>query len=383
MRRLSRRLVLLTEIIAPYRIPVFNALAAHEEVNLHVIFLSRTDDSMRHWRVYEDEIRFSYQVLPSWRKRLGKYNLLLNQDVSEALRQAAPDVIVCGGYNYLASWQAMAWARRNHVQFLLWSESTGSDHRGNHLVVELLKRKFLQNCAGFIVPGQSAMQYLEKLRVPRKKIFVARNAVDIDLFGMHGKAALKSSERLRAELALPERYFIFVGRLVESKGVFDLLEAYSAIPADVRSEIGLVFAGEGPMRAELETRAREIYPGSICFTGFVHREHLPAYYGLAECLVFPTRSDPWGLVVNEAMACGLPVICTEVAGCAADLVRNSGMLVPAGNAQQLAHAMQRLATDKTMRLSMSRESQEVIRNYSPEICAAGIAEASLGVDIHV
>ncbi len=80
---MKRRLVMLTEIIAPYRIPVFNALAEREDVDLHVIFLSETDHSMRQWRVYSEEIRFSYEVLPSWRKRLGKYNILVNQSVAQ------------------------------------------------------------------------------------------------------------------------------------------------------------------------------------------------------------------------------------------------------------------------------------------------------------
>src|SRR5690349_8758226 len=97
---MKHRLVVLTEIIAPYRIPVFNALAARDEIDLHVIFLSKTDTSMRQWRIYEEEIRFSYEVLPSWRRRIGKYNLLLNSNLGDALRNAAPEVLVCGGYNY-------------------------------------------------------------------------------------------------------------------------------------------------------------------------------------------------------------------------------------------------------------------------------------------
>ena len=70
------RLVILTEIISPYRIPLFNALVCRNEVDLHVIFLAETDPTLRQWRVYKDEIKFSYQVLPSFRKRIGRYNLL-------------------------------------------------------------------------------------------------------------------------------------------------------------------------------------------------------------------------------------------------------------------------------------------------------------------
>ena len=109
---MNRRLVILTEIIAPYRIPVFNALAKVEGINLHVIFLAETDPEARDWLVYKDEIRFSWQVLPSYRNRIGRHNLLLNAGVAAALRKAKPDVIICGGYNYIASWRALLWARR-------------------------------------------------------------------------------------------------------------------------------------------------------------------------------------------------------------------------------------------------------------------------------
>ena len=82
---MRRRLVILTEIISPYRIPLFNALAQLAEVDLHVIFLAETDPTLRQWQVYKEEIRFSYQILPSWRKRVGRYNVLLNRGVGRAL----------------------------------------------------------------------------------------------------------------------------------------------------------------------------------------------------------------------------------------------------------------------------------------------------------
>ena len=82
---MSWRLVILSEIIAPYRIPVFNALARHEGIDLHVIFLAESDPELRDWLVYKDEIHFSYQVLPSWRQRFAGHNLLLNRGLKAAL----------------------------------------------------------------------------------------------------------------------------------------------------------------------------------------------------------------------------------------------------------------------------------------------------------
>src|SRR5438128_2253103 len=373
---MKRRLVVITEIIAPYRIPVFNALAEREEIDLHVMFLAETDVSMRQWRIYSEEIRFSYEVLPSWRTRFGKYNILVNQNVASALREAHPNVILCGGYNYLASWQAIRWAKRNHVPFLLWSESTGNDRRAQHALVESLKQIFLRHCDGFVVPGKSAREYVQQMGAADQSVFVAPNAVDISLFGSQKSVR---SPRLREELGLPERYFLYVGRLVKEKGLLDLLVAYESLSTEMRKQVGLVFVGDGPLRADLESLARSIFPGTIHFVGFVHRNELVNYYTLAECLVFPTHSDTWGMVVNEAMACGLPVICTRIAGCAADLVRSNGLLVSPSNISELGAAMQEMASDSAWRARMSVESRRLIQNYSPEYCADGIAGAALSV----
>ena len=377
---MKRRLVVLTEIIAPYRIPVFNALATRTEIDLHVIFLAKTDNSRRNWRVYEDEIRFSYEVLPSWRRRIGKYNVLLNTGVVSHLRKTDPEVLVCGGYNYPAAWQAMRWAKQNRVPFLLWSESTASDFRGQHFPVEWLKKKFLRSCTGFVVPGHSAREYLQNFASPAQEIFLARNAVDIVRFATKANMP-EPTGHLREQLALPSKYFLFVGRLVRSKGVVDLIAAYSQLSVELRSQISLVIAGDGPLRGELEALARDIQPGDVRFAGFIQRDKLAKYYGLAECLVMPTHTDPWGLVVNEAMACGLPVICTNVAGCAADLVHENGLLVPLGDVRRLAEAMTTIATNSDLRHSMSRASLKLIQNYSPEACANGFAEAVLSSEL--
>jgi len=369
------KLCVLTEIISPYRIPVFNALARHPEIDLQVIFLAETDPSMRQWRIYSDEARFSYEVLPSWRRRLGQHNILINTSVGTTLERLCPDVILCGGYNYLASWQALRWAKKNRVPFLLWSESTLHDRRNRHAVVENLKHAFLDDCSGFVVPGKSAFEYVSQL-TGSENIFLAPNAVDNDLFAARSEAAAIGRTRLRGQLGLPERFCLYVGRLVRAKGVNDLLQAYAALEPEIREEVGLVFAGDGPLRAQLEAEARTIFPGSVHFAGFVDRDELPGYYQLADLLVLPTHSDTWGMVVNEAMACGLPIVCSRVAGCAADLVGSNGMLTTPGEISQLSTALRQISANPGLRAAMSHESRRIIQNYSPERCAQGIAKAA-------
>jgi glycosyltransferase involved in cell wall biosynthesis len=374
---LTPKLVIVTEIIAPYRIPVFNALASRSGIDLHVIFLSENDPSLRQWRVYKDEIKFHHDVLPSWRQRFGKYKVLINRGVVSALNKTAPDAVLCGGYNYLASWEAAAWASVNRVPLLLWSESTALDKRRGHRLVEFMKSRFLSLCRAFVVPGKSSLQYLKDLGIPDQRIFTARNAVDIRLFAGLAEEARRDEFQVRARRSLPLRYFLCVGRLVRAKGVFDLLEGYAQLDDTTRAKIGLVFVGDGSDRSELMAQASRIAQGTIQFPGFVHREELPEFYALAEALILPTHSDTWGLVVNEAMSCGLPVVVTSVAGCVADLVEDNwnGLVVSAGDSSQLAAAMARLAGDSAPRTEMGARSKERIEGYSPEVWADGLTKA--------
>ena len=371
---MTRRLVILTEIISPYRIPLFNALARHEAVSLHVIFLAETDPSLRQWRVYKDEIQFSYEVLPSWRRRIGRYNLLLNSGVDRALHRSSPDIILCGGYNYAASWQTLLWARNRRVPLVLWSESNQQDSRRGYAAIEYLKRRFMGACAAFVVPGISARSYLRNLRVADEKIFSAPNAIDNDLFATAANNAKQNAVSRRKDLGLPERYFLFVGRLVREKGVFDLLAAYAKLDASLKKQFGLVFAGDGACRQQLKEQAASITPGTVTFAGFSHREQLAAIYGLADALILPTYSDPWGLVVNEAMACGLPIIVSQVAGCAADLVKDNwnGFQISPRDVLSLHLAMENLAVHDEQRETMAANSLQRISGYSPETWCAGI-----------
>jgi hypothetical protein len=191
------KLVILTEIIAPYRIPVFNALAQRPEIDLHVIFLSENDPTLRQWQVYKDEIKFQYEVLPSWRRRLGRYNLLLNRGLFSSLNKIKPDAVLCGGYNYVASWQAAYWARSHRVPLLLWSESTAFDVRRSRFLVEFMKSRFLHLCGAFVVAGKSSLRYLKDLGISEEKIFTAPNAVDTVLFATLSGEARRDAPRVR------------------------------------------------------------------------------------------------------------------------------------------------------------------------------------------
>jgi glycosyltransferase involved in cell wall biosynthesis len=244
-----------------------------------------------------------------------------------------------------------------------------------------LKSRFLSKCDAFVVPGKASLQYLESFGISAEKIFTAPNAVDNDFFSQMSIKVRHNSARSRQDFGLPTRFFLFVGRTVAEKGVFDLLLAYRELNAELRSEIGLIFVGDGAARTELSRLAGDVTPGCVRFPGFVQRENLAVYYALAEALVFPTHAEVWGLVVNEAMACGLPVVCTDVTGCAADLVEEgwNGRVVPPRDIERLTKALEDLARSPEATRVMGHNSQKRIQRYSPGACAEGIAAAAVSL----
>ena len=375
---MSRRLVILTEIISPYRIPLFNALAEFRGVDLHVIFLAETDPNLRQWRIYKEEIQFRYQVLPSWRKRIAGYNVLLNAGLGRGAdsRGSARDSV-----------------RRVQLSCLVAGSALGADSQPSFpVVVRKQPARFASRPRGGGVLERAsscgAAQVLLCLGV-RLESICARGRSRMSASSPHPMPSITVCSRplqqerrsdaaqLRRELELPDRYFLFVGRLVPEKGVFDLLSAYAKLDGPLRRQVGLVFAGDGPSRRAIEDQAASISPGLIKFAGFAQRDILATYYALAEMLILPTYTDTWGLVVNEAMACSLPVILSRAAGCASDLLSDhgNGLLVPPRDPAALASAMTKLAQQPVLSKTMGVRSLERIAQYSPEAWAEGITQA--------
>ncbi len=139
----------------------------------------------------------------------------------------------------------MRWASKHRTPFILWVESTEQDFRSRNWMIEFLKAKFLRRCSAFVVPGKSSFQYVKNYGARDEEIFTAPNAVDTELFARKASAVRQDQGMQRQTLQLPPRFFLFVGRLVREKGVFDLLEAYGKLTPELRAAVGLVLGGRG------------------------------------------------------------------------------------------------------------------------------------------
>lgn len=370
------RVVLLTEIIAPYRIPVFNEVHKRADFTFKVFFLRHTQGE-RHWPVYKNEIQFPYEVLPGMmieRKNLRVTHF--NFGVLERLARGNFDVIITGGWHQPSYVLSLLYSKLRRKKFLLWCESTASESRKKRRLGDLIRRFFVRSASGAIVPGKASRSYLLSLGAKSERIWTAPNAVDSAFFSEKSTPVRREKARIKKERGLPENLLLYAGRLVKEKGVHDLLAAYEHL-AKSKKEVGLFLCGDGDLRAELEARCAEKRITNVYFTGFLNREKLAYYYGLADIFVLPSHTEPWGLVVNEAMSCGLPVVCSSHAGAAYDLVESgrNGFVFDPGDVGKLAEHLTGLVENPEKRDAFGQASRTIIEDYSPSRCAEGFLRA--------
>jgi glycosyltransferase involved in cell wall biosynthesis len=201
--------------------------------------------------------------------------------------------------------------------------------------------------------------------------------VDNDWFAEQSERRKRREADLRLSLGLPRRFFLYVGRFAREKNVDRLLEAHRRYRARTASEPwGLVVVGSGPETRRLEEQARRVGLGDVVIAGFRQIGELPAFYALASCLVLPSVSEPWGLVVNEAMASGLPVLVSERCGCVPELVQAglNGYAFNPYSTDDLAHAMARMASRDVDLKGMGEESRRIIAAYTPDAWARSLSD---------
>ncbi|MEA5593444.1 glycosyltransferase family 4 protein [Rivularia sp. UHCC 0363] len=371
--------VILTEIISPYRIPPFNYLAQDEEIDLTVFFFAETE-SRRSWLVEKEKIQFSYQVL--WGLQLGKsYQsapVFLNPDVIYQLWKQQPDVIICGGWHHFTHWLALMYAQMTKTPLLIWSESTLKDERILSSIKYKLKEWIVNQADGYIIPGKAQKNYLAELGAREDRIWTAPNAVDSVFFANEAQYYRQQKAILKEKLDIAGCVILYVGRLIDEKGIPELLEAFTKLSP--QKQVTLVIVGDGSRSQNYHSYTQQNQLDNVVFAGFQPQTALPQYYGIADIFVFPTRSDTWGLVLNEAMAAGLPIVCSDAAGAAPDLVVNgeNGYLIPVGDVEKLSEKLQILVEDENLREKMGLHSQEIIANYTPQKMALGLKEAILG-----
>ena len=312
----------------------------------------------------------------SW-KSASKFKLA--RLVWQQLTRLNPETVLVPGYYTLPAIAAALWARWHGRKSVLMTESCAYDHKRSTWK-EWLKRSAIHTLFGWaIAGGKDHLDYLQQLGFPRERTMRFYDVVDNDMYA-EGAANFRRTSS-PADHNLPQNYFLFVGRLAPEKNVRGLIAAWLIYRYN-GGRWPLVLAGDGPELQGLKA----ILSGSphepdVHFAGLKTSAQLLPLYAFASCFVLPSTLEPWGLVVNEAMASGVPVLVSSRCGCARDLVQGSGagtVFDPANerSLSQLLHTMERMPAEQ--RLSMGRAAAARVQEYSPErfgLEVASIADA--------
>lgn len=298
--------------------------------------------------------------------------------VEAELDRWQPEAVAIPGWSDRAALAALRWARRRGVPVVVMSESTARD-AVRRPWKEWIKRRIVGLCDAALVGGGPHHDYLAMLGMDPARIFLGYDVVDNDHFRA-GADAARADPAARTARGLPERYFLASNRFLPQKNLPVLLDAF----AEYRRQTGpsawkLVLLGDGPLRAEIEARRATLgLDDALLLPGFRQYEELPAYYGLAEAFVHTASSEPWGLVVNEALAAGLPAVVSAACGCAPDLIRDgeNGFVFEPDDTTRLASGLARVAeASEAERSRMGRASREIIDRWPAGRFADGMEAA--------
>jgi glycosyltransferase involved in cell wall biosynthesis len=360
------RVAFLVQRIGPYHHARLRALAADPKLRVQALEF-RPQDAVYSWDPVTDSGGYGRSRVPT------------PGSMGSALDEARPEVVVCVGYADPEIHRAAAWSLRHGVPLVTCSDSTFDDEPRSW-VKEALKRLVVSAFDAALVAGSRSNDYLGTLGMRGDALFRPWDVVDNEHFKNGAEAVRRTPSEARSRLGLPGRYFLCSARFVPKKNLGALVDAYARYVALAgESAWTLVLSGSGPLEGALREQVAAAGLGArVYFPGFLQYPDLPTLYGLAGALILPSVSDQWGLVVNEAMAAGLPVVVSSRCGCAPDLVRSgeNGFTFEPDDPEALARIMARMAGLETVKLAaMGRRSGEIIAEFTPEAFASGLKAA--------
>jgi glycosyltransferase involved in cell wall biosynthesis len=377
----------------PYFAPLYRELAGRPEVDLTVYFYSdatagafRAEDFGRVLTWDRPLLEgYRYRMLPSASRTgiSGGFIKNPNWDIVRDVMSGGYDVVWTHGYAHLTTWLATAAARARGSHLLLRDEQTLLHRRAPHkraLRAAALRAFYSRASALYI--GERNRDFLRHYGVPEERLFPARYCVDNAFFRAKATELMPRRRELRASFGIDDDapVVLFTGKLIEKKQPLKLIEAYARVRA--QRPCWLLIAGDGPQRTGVEYLAAQLGAPGVRIAGFLNQTELPAAYAAADVFVLPSAfHETWGLVVNEAMNFGLPVIVSDKVGCGADLVEPgwNGFVVPHGGVGELADAISALVGDAELRARFGARSREIVARYSIEACAGGIVAACQAV----
>lgn len=355
----------------------------------HFTAIQVTDQTQQHpWGDIEQEVAFPIKTLMPAAITPVHVNRRPDSPAAASLltsylEQCQPDVLVVPGWGFPVCRAALRWCKRHRVRTILMSESKWNDER-RHWWKEWLKSwLYVRQYGAALVGGKLHQDYLIRLGFPSDRIFLGYDAVDNDYFTQRAEAARQDpiAARLRQPKIPSRPYFLAVTRLLKRKNALRLVEAFAAYRQQIGNDKAwdLVICGSGEEESLIRNFIVEKeLSNCVHLPGFISYQAIGDWYGLANAFVHPALQEQWGLVVNEACAAGLPVLCSRTVGACNELINNSqnGLLFDPENRQDMTCTLLAVhQLDLNSRAKMGQLGQKIVANYGPQRFASGLLKA--------
>lgn len=374
-----KKIAIIFHRIGPYHFA--RVRAAAKMMNVTLVEAYKSDDTYQ-WDLVSGADGFARVTLL---EKSSQPNDELVRSVRKALDDCRPDAVAVPGWGDALAFSAIQWCAANRVPAIVMSETTEWDEPRRPFK-EWVKRRILKCCSAGLAGGQPHADYLAMLGMSPGTVFQGYDAVDNDYFSQKAAGARSQSSELRKKFGLPENYFLASARFVEKKNLPNLVRAYAQYCDQAekakrsKSEIwDLVLLGDGHLKPEIIQLISGLgLQESVHLPGFKQYGELPAYYALSKVFIHASTVEQWGLVVNEALASGLPVLVSNRCGCAHDLVQEgvNGFTFDPFNPEPMASLMFRVSDAAFPLSGFGAASTRIIADWSPDRFAKGMSQAT-------
>lgn len=371
-----------------YKAPWFRRLAAEPELEIEVFYAMEPNATQQGAGfgvafTWDQPLREGYpsRVLRNVSRRpsVDRVRGCDTPELYSVIRRGCWDAVLVNGWVVKSCLQALAAARLARVPCIVRGEA--NNLRRRPLWKRALHRVLLSQYSGFLCIGRANRDFYRSHGVPESKLFSGPYCVDNERFAAEAAAQAPSRADLRERwgIAAGACCLLFSGKLVPKKHPLDLFEAAASVCASggrTGPRPHILVAGDGELRAACEAASRRLCVPAT-FAGFLNQAEIVAAYAAADVLVLPSDAgETWGLVVNEAMACGLPAIVSDQVGCQADLVdATTGRVFRCGDVAGLAGCIRDLAADPAGRRAMADAARRRVSAYSVDAVVEGLLAA--------
>jgi len=383
------RLAIVSTHPIQYQAHWYRVLAAHPELDIHVYYCHQATPAEQAKAGFGVEFEWDVPLLSGYPftflKNMantpghGSFGGFDTPEIKDIIQRREYDAVMVNGWHYKSAWQAIRACWKSGVKVMVRSDSHLHTPRGafTRIAKAAVYPRFIPRFDACLAVGTWSREYFMRYGAKPEQVFLVPHSVDNDFFRTETERLKPIRSDLRKQWGLNDGtvVFVFSGKFIDKKRPMDFVRAIHL--AERRfSKLQALMIGDGPLRATCEEFAQS-HSAQVRFTGFLNQSQIPAAYAACDALVLPSDGgETWGLVVNEAMACGLPAIVSDKVGCGPDLIipDKTGSIFSLGSVEALASQMVKIADNPAQMVELGANAGRMIQDYSPAVAVNSVVQ---------